>query len=483
MVHKHDFILRGGRVMDGTGKAAYEADVAIDGERVATIGNLRGIGARTAVDVSGLVVAPGFIDAHTHDDAELLRRPEMATKVSQGITTVVVGNCGISAAPTSRAPDLLNSPLAVEGLHFATFADYVRALRERPAAVNVAALVGHSSLRALVMDDLARPADARQVAAMRDLIAEALEAGAIGVSTGTFYPPAQAATTQEIIDVCQPLRTRGGIFTTHMRDEADGVLESIDETAAIGRALGVPFVISHHKCAGVRNHGRSVQTLAAVNALRDKLPVAMDVYPYDASSTMLRADRVALSRRVVITHCERHPEVVGHDVIELAKERNRSVESLCAELGPAGATYFMLSEDDVRRILDHDLTMIGSDGVNDQPHPHPRLWGTFPRVLGHYARDLGLMSMERAVNKMTRLPARHFGLQRRGELRPGWFADVTVFDPATVLDNATHEDPVRAASGIAHVFTNGVEVWADGKPTGKRPGRHLRLPANAACAA
>ena len=200
--------------------------------------------------------------------------------------------------------------------------------------------------------------------------------------------------------------------------------------------------------------------------------VGMDVYPYDASSTMLRADRVRISQRTLITHCARYPEVVGRDARELAQERGCTVEALCEALHPAGATYFMLSEDDVRRILNHDLAMIGSDGVN-QPQPHPRLWGTFPRVLGRYARDLGLMPLERAVHKMTGLPAQRFGLQRRGLLREGWFADITVFDPATVRDNATYENPALPSSGILHVFTNGRPVWEDSAPTGQRAGRLL----------
>jgi N-acyl-D-amino-acid deacylase len=323
------------------------------------------------------------------------------------------------------------------------------------------------------MADLARTASDSEIGAMQALLAEALAAGALGASTGTFYPPARAATTDEIIRVCEPLRAVGGIYATHMRDESDGVMASIAETGAIGRALGIPVVISHHKCAGVRNHGRSRETLAAIDALAASQAVSMDIYPYDASSTMLRADRVVISSRTRITHCARYPEVVGRDARELAAERGCTIEALCAELHPAGATYFMLSEDDVRRILAHDLAMIGSDGVNDQPQPHPRLWGTFPRVLGRYARDLGLMPLERAVHKMTGLPAGRFGLHQRGQLRQGWFADLAVFNPATVADNATYEHPTRPASGIDYVFTNGQPVWEDGAATGHRPGQLL----------
>ncbi|AOZ03332.1 D-aminoacylase [Cupriavidus sp. USMAHM13] len=472
MTGHYDLILRGGRVIDGSGSVASRADVAIQGECIAAIGRLDGARARREIDVSGMAVAPGFIDTHTHDDAEVLVRPEMRAKVSQGVTSVIVGNCGISAAPASRAAELMGSSAAGRA-GFEHFADYLGALRDRPGAVNVGALVGHSSLRASVMPDITRSASDSEIGAMRALLSDALAAGALGISTGTFYPPARAATTDEIIRVCAPLRGAGGIFTTHMRDEADGVMASLEETAAIGRALGVPVVISHHKCAGVRNHGRSRETLAAIEAMAATQAVGMDVYPYDASSTMLRADRVRISQRTLITHCARYPEVVGRDARELAQERGCTVEALCEALHPAGATYFMLSEDDVRRILNHDLAMIGSDGVNDQPQPHPRLWGTFPRVLGRYARDLGLMPLERAVHKMTGLPAQRFGLQRRGLLREGWFADITVFDPATVRDNATYENPALPSSGILHVFTNGRPVWEDSVPTGQRAGRLL----------
>jgi len=473
MAAHYDFILRGGLLLDGSGAPGRQADLAVQGERIAAIGGLDGATGRREIDISGLAVAPGFIDTHTHDDAEVLVRPAMQAKVSQGVTSVIVGNCGISAAPASRAAELMGSVSAGHPGDFEHFADYLNALKDRPCAVNVGALVGHSSLRARVMEDLARPANDNEIGAMQAILAEALAAGALGASTGTFYPPARAATSEEIIRVCEPLRAARGIYTTHMRDEADGVLTSIEETGAIGRALGIPVVISHHKCAGVRNHGRSRETLAAVDAAARTQAICMDVYPYDASSTMLRADRVVLSHRTLITHCARFPEVVGRDARELASERGCTIEALCAELHPAGATYFMLSEDDVRRILNHDLTMIGSDGVNDQPHPHPRLWGTFPRVLGHYARDLGLMPLERAVHKMTGLPARRFGLHQRGMLRAGWFADLTVFDPANVIDNATYDHPTRPASGIVHVFTNGTPVWDEGAATGHRPGRLL----------
>jgi len=473
MLDHFDLILRGGRVVDGTGAPGYAADVAVRGGRIAAIGNLGSGRGQREIDVAGLVVAPGFIDTHTHDDAEVLVRPAMQAKVSQGVTTVIVGNCGISAAPASRAAALMGSAGALGGPGFPTFAAYLGTVRDQPSAVNVGALVGHSSLRASVLDDVGSEATDGEIAAMQALLRDALSAGALGVSTGTFYPPARAATTSEIIRVCEPLRAAGGILTTHMRDEADGVLASIEETAVIARAIGVPVVISHHKCAGVQNHGRSRETLAAIDAMAATVDVGLDLYPYDASSTMLRADRVSISSRTTITHCARFPEVVGRDARELAAERGCSIEDLCVALHPAGATYFMLSEDDVRRILNHDRTMIGSDGVNDQPLPHPRLWGTFPRVLGHYARDLGLLSLERAVHKMTGLSAKRFGLRERGVVREGWHADLAVFDPATIADRATYENPTRAAEGIAYVFTNGTPVWEQGATTGLRPGSAL----------
>ena len=392
----------------------------------------------------------------------------MRAKVSQGVTSVIVGNCGISAAPASRAAELMAPPRPAAPA--SSTSPTTSAHCATGPARSTSAPGRHSSLRASVMPDITRSASDSEIGAMRALLSDALAAGALGISTGTFYPPARAATTDEIIRVCAPLRGAGGIFTTHMRDEADGVMASLEETAAIGRALGVPVVISHHKCAGVRNHGRSRETLAAIEAMAATQAVGMDVYPYDASSTMLRADRVRISQRTLITHCARYPEVVGRDARTGAGAR---LHGRGAVRGPAPGGRHLLHAQRGRR-APHPQPRPRHDRLRRRQRPAAAASapvGTFPRVLGRYARDLGLMPLERAVHKMTGLPAQRFGLQRRGLLREGWFADITVFDPATVRDNATYENP-RCRPAVSSTSS----------PTAGRCGKTARRPASAPAA-
>ncbi|MDH5541098.1 MAG: D-aminoacylase, partial [Rhizobacter sp.] len=455
----------------------FDADVGLSGGRIVAIGNLDGHAARLRLDARGRIVAPGFIDAHTHDDLALLARPGMDFKVSQGVTTVVTGNCGISPAPLEPdTPVPAPITLAVTGAagRYASFAAYLQALRQAPAAVNVAPLLGHTTLRARCVADLERAANDAEVAAMRAHVHEALAAGAFGVSTGTYYPPAAAATTEEIIEVCRPLSGSGAVYATHMRDEQDAVMQSLDETFRIGRELGVQVVVSHHKVTGANNWGRSPQTLAHIGQAMQCQCVALDCYPYTAASTMLHNDPVRLQTRVQIAHSTPHPEMAGRDLDDIAREWGCDKLQAVQRLQPASAVYFSMHEDDVRNILAFEHTMIGSDGIWLGERPHPRLWGTFPRVLGHYSRQLKLFPLETAVWKMTGLTARNFGLAGRGTLAEGQAADLVVFDAENVIDTATYEDPMRAAIGIEAVLVNGVPVWRQGSKTGARPGQVLR---------
>jgi N-acyl-D-amino-acid deacylase len=459
-----DLVIRHGCVVDGSNAPRRMADVGVQGDRIVEVGTHVGRG-KEEIDARGRIVAPGFIDAHTHDDLALLVAPQMAPKISQGVTTCVCGNCGISLGPLPRGdlPEPLNLLGADDASRFATASAYLEALRSTPAAVNSVPLLGHSSLRATVMDRTDRPASASEIAAMRALAHDALQAGCHGISTGTFYASAAQATTEEVIEVCSPLRMLGGVFATHMRDEMDDVMRSIDETATIGRALGVMTIVSHHKLAGRANHGRSAQTLARLAELQQTQDLSLDCYPYVAGSTTLRADRVAVAERSVITASASHPELVGREVGELARELGLSVAALCDRISPGGATYWMMSEADVERILAFADTMIGSDGIPLQSKPHPRLWGTFPRVLGHYCRGRGLFPLETAVHKMTGLTARRFGLADRGQVAPGMAADLCIFDADRVLDQASYDEPERPSVGIDWVIVNGQVAWRHGE--------------------
>jgi N-acyl-D-amino-acid deacylase len=473
-----DLVIRNATVIDGTRAPRFQADIGLKGGRIERIGTVEGAAARS-IDAAGKIAAPGFIDAHTHDDRLMLSAPDMAPKVSQGVTTVVAGNCGISLAP---APKGMRAPVAVpldllddEGgwFRFRTFGDYVQALRAQPAATNCALLVGHSMLRVQTMSDVGRPASRAEMDAMRGLVEEAMEAGAIGVSTGLYYEPARAAPTEEVIEICRPLAERGGIYCTHMRDEGDRVIESLEESFRIGREAGVPVVISHHKVVGRANHGRSPETLKLIAQRMRSQPVGLDCYPYHASSTILSSGRLDAATKVLVTWSKPHPEYAGMDLNDVAKKMGVAPAQAVKKLVPAGAIYFAMDEADVQRILAFEHTMVGSDGLPHDAAPHPRLWGTFPRVLGHYARDRGLFPLETAVYKMTGLTAKTFGLADRGVLKEGLAADITIFAPQ-VEEAATFAKPIQAAKGIETVIVNGDVVWEDGRPTGARPGRVLQ---------
>jgi N-acyl-D-amino-acid deacylase len=306
---------------------------------------------------------------------------------------------------------------------------------------------------------------------MRAHVEEAMAAGAIGMSTGTFYVTAANATTEEIIEVGRPLGACEAVYVTHMRDESDKIMEAMEESFAIGRALGVPVVLSHHKAMHAPNFGKTKVTLPLIQETMKHQCVALDCYPYTAGSTMIRADRGMLDGRVLIASSEPHPECAGRDLADIAADWGVSKQDAALRLQPGSAIYFMMDEDDVQRVLAFDETMIGSDGIPLGDKPHPRLWGTFPRVLGHYSRDIGLFPLETAVWKMTGLTARNFGLDSRGTLKIGQHADMVLFDAATIRDAANYETPARPAEGIDTVIVNGAVTWRQGVHTGARSGQ------------
>lgn len=473
----YDVILRNASVLDGTGRPAFPADVAIGGQRLAKIGSLGSGTATREIDVRGLTVAPGFIDAHAHDDAALISRPDMTPKLTQGVTTVIAGNCGISGAPYDQAGSpsgLLRLIFKSDRFMARTFDQYLSKVRAASPAINAAFLTGHTTLRLQVMgDDLNRAATDSEIADMRGLLTSCLEQGSYGLSTGLFYPPARAASIREVIEVARPLQMHQGIYVTHMRDEADLVIESIEESLEVGRNVGVPVVISHHKCMGQRNFGRSTETLARLGHARLRQPVALDVYPYIAGSSVLNAEFVSLASKTLISWCDPHPEYVGRDLSEVARELGLTPIEAIARLEPAGAVYFFMDEADVIRIMRAPEAMIGSDGMPDDQHPHPRLWGTFPRVLGRYVREQHVLSLPDAVHRMTGLSARRFGLRNRGIIEEGNYADLCIFDAGSILDSATFEQPTRPAVGIHYVFVNGQLALEKGMPTAVRAGTVL----------
>lgn len=468
-------LLRGGVIVDGTGAPRYLADVLVAGDRIAAIGPDLPAADADVIDVTGCVVAPGFVDVHTHDDRVVIDAPRMLPKISQGVTTVIVGNCGISLAPLVRSnvPPPLNLLGGGSGYTYPTMAAYAEAVAAARPAVNVAALVGHSTLRVATMDDPYRTATGAERARMAALLREGLDAGAIGLSSGVFYPTGAAADVDELALLAGIAGAAGGIYTTHIRDEFDRILEALDEVFVTGQRGRVPVVLSHHKCAGPANWGRTVETLAYIDDARIRQPIAQDAYPYVAGSTVLDAGMVDGVIDVLVTWSTPHPEMTGRLLAGIADDWGCTQKEACARLQPGGACYFQMREDDVRRVLSHPATMIGSDGLPHDQHPHPRLWGTFPRVLGHYARDLGLFTLEAAVHKMTGLSARQFGLSGRGELCVGAFADITVFDPASVIDVATFEQPIAASRGIELVLVNGVPAHDARNPVTGRGGRFL----------
>ena len=491
-----DLLIRGATVYDGTGAPGRLADVGVRDGRVDAIGDLSGEAAGTQVDGRGLALAPGFIDVHSHDDFAVFLMPEMDFKVGQGVTTSVVGNCGLGAAPFEAAQRFL--PFFDADTHrdrlpnWGNYGDYLDAIDADPPSINVAVLVGHGTLRLQVMGNERRAPSDGELAGMLDMLATGLDAGCVGYSSGLVYEPGRYSETEELVTLAQEMARIGGVCTSHMRNEADGLLDAVRETISIGEHSGVPVQISHHKASGRSAWGLVRESLGLIEQARSRgVDVTADQYPYTAGSTGLFAvlqnyEEQAQGMgavewdRIRLASSPRHPEWERRSIAELASELDTDpVETarIVVDTEGYGAVVVMetMNEDDVRAVMAHPTTMIGSDGIPAlSGKPHPRLYGTFPRVLGRYVRELHVLPIEEALHRMTGMPAAKFGLTGRGVLEPGAFADLVLFDAAMIGDVATYDAPRQHASGIAAVWVNGTCVMRDGVHTGERPGAALR---------
>lgn len=485
-----DLAFRNVQILDGTGAAAFSGDVGVVDGRIAEVGDVGA--ARRDLDGAGACLAPGFIDTHAHDDGAFLRHPDMGFKLAQGVTSVVSGNCGFSAAPADPA---VNAAAASGGIlagltgDFTDLAGYFDAVLARKPAINNMMLVGHNTIRAMTMGMEKREPTTAELATMRGHVELAMEQGACGFSSGLIYRPGRYSLTAEVADIAAAVAPYNGLYATHMRNEGDRLLEAVDESLSIAREADVHLHISHHKSAGKPNWGKVGDSLAKVDAaLQAGQRVTLDVYPYTAGSGRMieyfNLDRIntEFAEVVRIASCPAFREFEGKMVTEIASERGISVDDavrliLTAEKGERTiCIHFIIDEADIETNLAHTDMMVGSDGIPDlRGRPHPRLFGTFPRVLSRYVRERGVLTLPEAVRRMTSLAARTFGLQERGEIRPGWCADLVLFNPKTVTDEATYDDPKREPSGVSAVVVNGHLAYQDGQHLGVGSGEMLRF--------
>jgi N-acyl-D-aspartate/D-glutamate deacylase len=528
-----DLLLHGGIVVDGTGSPGFRADLAIRGDRIAALGQDLGA-ARDTIDAEGLVVAPGFIDMLGHSEFRLLADGRAISKIFQGVTTEITGEVS-SVAPVSeatkaeRGPEI--QPWNVE-IDWEDLDGYFARLERQGTAINLGTWVGLSTLRVHGVGWEDRPTTSAEMAAMKEALSEAMAQGAFGLSSGLIYAPGRHSPTAEIVELARVVADSGGFYATHMRSEGARLLEAIDEAIAIGERSGAPVLIHHLKASGRSNWGKMEAAVERIEAARARgVDVMASVYPYVASSTGLDqvlpdwvteggADSTLARLQDLATRDAVEAELSGRtqagdwtigtsaggpsgiqisDVVVEAYERYEGMrlDAVAAERGqsPAAAAidllvadslrtsaiYFSMSEDDLVLAMRQPWVMIGGDagtraldGPLSTDQPHPRAFGTFPRILCRYARELGVFPLEEAVRRMTSLPAERAGLTERGRLAAGVFADVAVFDPDSVCDRATYEAPKRLPVGIEHVIVNGVPVLRDGEPTGALPGKGLR---------
>ena len=501
----YDLIIRGGKVVDGSGNPWYHADIAIKNDRIAEIGQLSNHEAKRVIDAHGLVVAPGFIDPHTHALRGIFEVPNAESALLQGVTTLTEGNDGSSPYPIDR--------------HYADIDN----LRISP---NWAVFVGQGTIRQRVIGFGLRKATLDEMERMKQMVRDAMEQGALGISTGLFYVPGSFTSTEEVIELSKVAAEYNGIYISHIREEAAQLIDSVQETIRIGEEADIPVQITHHKVIGVENWGASIESLRLVDEARKRgVDVTIDQYPYTASQTSINAlipqwaqaggREEMLSRinsaetystiknevvakilydrgggdpkNVFISRNSWDPDMAGKNLAELAvdagleptPENAADVVFDIIRGGGATAVYHAIGPEDVDRIMQHPATAIGSDGpvgVFGEGAPHPRQYGTFARVLGLYVRERKILSLEEAIRKMSSQSARRLGIHDRGLITKGYFADIAIFDPDEIIDKATFENPHQYAIGTKFVLVNGTVVVENGQHTGARPGRILHGP-------
>jgi len=511
----YDLLIVGGRIVDGTSRPGYWADIAVHSGLIADIGQLDSTQARRVIQADGRVICPGFVDVHAHSDLVLFGEPRHEPKVRQGVTTEILGQDGISYVPASPSTQRIIHELSAAingdpdgGWDWSTVAEYLHAL-DGCTSVNVTYLVPHMTVRIEVMGLATRAASATEIARMRQLVAQGMAEGAVGLSTGLNYWPCTSASTDELIALCEPLPNYRGVYVTHLRDYRAHIVQALEEAIGIGETVGIPVHVSH------LNHRADVVAPVIDSGRARGVDITFDLYPYLAGCTSLaqslptwvRVGSVAetmdfLRKPATQERVKAEIEAGGEDwnnyqisSVKTAANKVHEGKTLPQAAAVAGKSLseFIIdllmeeqlnvvviifhthrTEEDVCRLMRHPLQIVGSDSILVGGYPHPRGYGTFPRCLGRYVRDMGLLTMEEAIRKMTYLPARRFGLIDRGLLKPGLAADIVVFDPETIADKATYEHPRQFPMGIEYVLVNGELVVDDGHHTGRTPGRALK---------
>ncbi len=481
-----DVTFRSVTIVDGSGSPGVTGDVSVEGGRITRVGT--GVAANREVDGTGFVLSPGFVDTHSHDDGAFLRYPGMEFKLAQGVTTDISGNCGFSTIPNEPGRRYMPGDIAGGGADWTDLDGFFASCMAKRPAINNAMLVGHNRIRAHVIGMDKRAATPGEITEMRSHVAKAMEQGAVGFSTGLIYEPGRYSDTPELVALASECRPFGALYATHMRNEGAKLLEAVEEARTVAREAGIGLHISHHKSAGMANWGRVRESLAMIDAANAAgEDITLDIYPYTAGSgpmwQYVNLDNIdtAWAANVMIASCPDFPQFEGRMMPDIATELEVELTQAVREVltSPRGKNviciHFIIDEADIEANLRHPRVMIGSDGIPElKGNPHPRLFGTMPRVLARYVRERGILTLEEAIHRMTQLSAERFGLAGRGLVREGYWADLVLFDAATVRDLATYETPKREPEGIRMVLVNGQVAIENGYHTDVGAGQMLR---------